>query len=269
MSDFAAIPIWPIVLTVGYPLIAVLLSEAARRLGSTAPVAAGVLRQITYVVLPTGAIWLVLRYVAQLPQDNLAVRIAVTAFAISALYVLLRVAQAVLIVIVDEERHAPKLLFDLVRIGLAIGFATFVVSAVWNVNLGSLLAALGVGSVVLGFALQDVAGNFVSGLGLLYQGKFSLGDWIVVEGKVAEVVELDWRSVTLLATSGERIIVANSSLARLNVTIAARKGERLWAEVPLELGIDIPPERVRAAALEVGRAMKGIGTDGIRCRVGG
>ena len=177
------------------------------------------------MVLPTGAIWLVLRYVALLPADDLAVRIAVTVFAISALYMLLRVAQTVLVALIDEERHAPKLLFDLVRIGLAIACGAIVVSAVWDVNLANLLAAMSVGSIVLGFALQDVAGNFVSGLGLLYQGKFSIGDWIVVDGKVAQVVELDWRSVTLQSASGERIIAANSSLAKSNVVIAARSGE--------------------------------------------
>ncbi len=266
----AEVPVWPILLTVGYPILAVLLFEAARRMSARNAVTANILRQIIYVVLPTGTIWLVLRHVALLPPDNLGVRIAVTIFSISAIFVVLRMAQTLLMAVVDEERHAPKLLFDLVRIGLAIAGGALVVSNVWHVDLGSLLAAMGVGSIVLGFALQDVAGNFVSGLGLLYQNKFAIGDWIVVEGKVAQVMELDWRSVTLLAASGEQIIAANSSLAKSNVTIAARSGEQRWAEVPFELGFDIPPERVRAAVLETGSMMEDVlGADGVRCMVAG
>jgi hypothetical protein len=65
----------------------------------------------------------------------------------------------------DPRKRAPKLLFDIVRFGLSVTWGSVVVSSIWNVNLGSIFAAMGVGSIA--FALQEFLGNLLSGMGLL------------------------------------------------------------------------------------------------------
>jgi small-conductance mechanosensitive channel len=170
--------------------------------------------------------------------------------------------------LVEDEMRAPKLLFDIVRIGLSVIWGSVIVSSIWNVNLGSIFAAMGVGSIALAFALQEFLGNLLSGMGLLSAHKFGIGDWIIVEGKAAEVVEMDWRTVTLVTAAGERVVVANSTLAKGNLTIAARATEKASVTVPLALGVDIPPERVRDAVFEAGRAVPGLAEPGgVRCFV--
>ena len=270
MRDLMHLPVWPIILILGYPALAIAVLEFARRLAVRAPFASGVLRQVAYVLLPTGGIWLILRVLAELPADDWAVRTAETAFALTGLYLLLRVAQALLMSLVDEQMRAPKLLLDVLRIGLSLVWGSVVVSRIWNVNLGSLLAAMGVGSIALAFALQEFLGNLLSGLGLLSAHKFSIGDWIMVDGKAAEVVEMDWRTVTLVTAGGNRVVVANSTLAKGNLTIAARAREKASATVPLALGVDIPPEQVRDAVIEAGRAVPNLAEpDGVKCFVTG
>jgi small-conductance mechanosensitive channel len=166
--------------------------------------------------------------------------------------------------------RAPKLLLDILRIGLSLVWGSVVVSRIWNVNLGSLLAAMGVGSIALAFALQQFLGNLLSGLGLLSAHKFNIGDWIMVDGNAAEVVEMNWRTVTLATAAGERVVVAHSTLAKGNLTIAARASEKASATVPLALGVDIPPEQVRDAVIEAGRAVLNLAeTDGVKCFVTG
>jgi small-conductance mechanosensitive channel/CRP-like cAMP-binding protein len=270
MRDLMHLPVWPIILILGYPALAIAVLEFARRLDVRAPFASGILRQVAYVLLPTGGIWLILRALAELPPDDWAVRTAETAFALTGLYLLLRVAQALLMSLVDEQMRAPKLLLDVLRIGLSLVWGSVVVSRIWNVNLGSLLAAMGVGSIALAFALQEFLGNLLSGLGLLSAHKFSIGDWIVVDGKAAEVVEMDWRTVTLVTAGGNRVVVANSTLAKGNLTIAARAREKASATVPLALRVDIPPEQVRDAVIEAGRAVPNLAEpDGVKCFVTG
>jgi small-conductance mechanosensitive channel len=212
MRDLMHLPVWPIILILGYPALTIAVLEFARRLAVRAPFASGILRQVAYVLLPTGGIWLILRVLAELPANDWAARTAETAFALTGLYLLLRVAQASLMSLVDEQMRAPKLLLDILRIGLSLVWGSVVVSRIWNVNLGSLLAAMGVGSIALAFALQEFLGNLLSGLGLLSAHKFSIGDWIMVDGKAAEVVEMDWRTVTLVTAAGNRVVVANSTL---------------------------------------------------------
>ena len=270
MRDLMHLPVWPFISILGYPALTIVVLEFARRLALRAPFVSGILRQVAYVLLPTGGIWLILRVLAELPADDWAVRTAETAFALTGLYLLLRVAQALLMSLVDEQMRAPKLLLDILRIGLSLVWGSVVVSKIWNVNLGSLLAAMGVGSIALAFALQEFLGNLLSGLGLLSAHKFSIGDWIMLDGKAAEVVEMDWRTVTLVTAGGNRVVVANSTLAKGNLTIAARAREKASATVPLALGVDIPPEQVRDAVIEAGRAVPNLAEpDGVKCFVAG
>jgi small-conductance mechanosensitive channel/CRP-like cAMP-binding protein len=247
-----------ILIVLGYPALVLAALELARGLGQRREFASSVLGQIAYLVLPTGAIWLILEALAGLPRGNWAVRTAETVFALTSLYVLLSLAQAALTTFLDDNGRAPKLLLDILRISVSLVWSAVVVSNIWNVDLRSLLAAMGVGSIVLGFALQEFLGNLLSGLGLLWAHKFGIGDWIVVDGAPARVVEMDWRTVTLAKGDGARIVVANSTLAKGNLTIAARADETASVSVALAFGLDIPPERVRKAVLEAARSVPGL-----------
>jgi small-conductance mechanosensitive channel len=92
----------------------------------------------------------------------------------------------------------------------------------------------------------------------------------MLDGKAAEVVEMDWHTVTLVTAGGNRVVVANSTLAKGNLTIAARAREKAAATVPLALGVDIPPEQVRDAVMEAGRAVPNLAEpDGVKCFVAG
>jgi small-conductance mechanosensitive channel len=271
MPDLMQFPVWPFIVILGYPVLALTVLEFARHLAVRAPFASGILRQVAYVLLPAGALWLILRAMAELPADDWAVRTAETAFALTGIYLLLRVAQVVLTgLIVEEQMRAPKLLLDILRIALSLVCGSVVVSSIWNIDLGRLLAAMGVGSIVLAFALQQFLGNLLSGLGLLSAHKFSIGDWIIVEGKVAKVVEMDWHTVTLVTAGGERVVVANSTLAKSNLTIARHANEHASVTVPLALGVDIPPEQVRDAVIEAGQAVPNlVEPGGVSCVVTG
>src|SRR5580704_18026421 len=113
------LPIWPLILILGYPALTIAFLGLARRLALRAPFASGILRQAAYLLLPSGGIWLILRVLAELPANDWAVCAAETVFALSGLYMLLRVAQASVMSLVDEQMRAPKLLLDILRIGLS------------------------------------------------------------------------------------------------------------------------------------------------------
>ena len=259
---------WGIALVLGYPALVLLSLEIARGLNERGALASDILRQVAYLLLPTGAVWLILRVLAELPAEDRAVRTAQTAFALTGFYLLLRLAQAAFTALVDDQMRAPKLLLDILRIGLSIVWGAVVVENVWDVDLGSLFAAMGVGSIVLGFALQQFLGNLLSGLGLLSAHKFGIGDWIVVDGSPARVVEMDWRTVTLTRGGNNRMVVANSTLAKGNLVIAAHANEASSITIPMAFNIDIPPERVRAAVLEAGQTMPELAKK-IQCLVTG
>jgi small-conductance mechanosensitive channel len=257
-------------LVLGYPLCVLMSLELARFCADSRPLAADILRRTAWLLLPSGAIWLVLRDLTALPPTAWPLRAAETAFAIIGLSQLLRIGQAALMAVIGDQTRAPKLLFDVLRIGLSLVWGAVVISRIWEIDLGQLFAAMGVGSIVLGFALQEFLGNLLSGLGLLSAQKFGIGDWLRVDGGPARVVEMDWRTVTLVRTNRERIVVANSTLAKGNLVIAARASDGSVARLELAFGLDVPPEQVRDAVLDAAAAMPAVAAaGGARCYVTG
>ena len=131
MGDLLEFPVWSFILILGYPVVALAVLEFARYLSVRAPFVSGILRQVAYVLLPAGALWLILRAMAGLPADDWAVRTVETAFALTGLYLLLRVAQAALMgLMVEEQMRAPKLLLDILRIALSLVCGSVVVSSI-------------------------------------------------------------------------------------------------------------------------------------------
>src|SRR5450432_3296787 len=161
MHDLIHWPVWPLILILGYPALTIAFLAIARYLAFRAPFASRILNQVVYLLLPTAGIWLILHVLAELPADDWAVRMAETMFALTGLYMLLGVVQALLLSLVDEQMRAPRLLLDILRIILSLVWGSVVVSRIWNVNLGNLLAAMGVGSIALAFALQQFLGNLL------------------------------------------------------------------------------------------------------------
>jgi hypothetical protein len=56
----------------------------------------------------------------------------------------------------------------------------FVVAGVWHQDLGGLLTAIGVSSIVLGLALQNTLDNVMAGIAVLFERPFEVGDWVTV-----------------------------------------------------------------------------------------
>ena len=127
---------------------------------------------------------------------------------------------------------------------LLLGFLLAISAAGVDLNKVSLLAgAFGVG---IGFGLQNVVNNFVSGLILLYERPVQLGDIIEVGPTSGEVRRIGIRSSTIRTAQGAEVIVPNSSLISdrvVNWTLSDRR-RRMDVKVGVAYGTD--PERVIA-----------------------
>ena len=104
----------------------------------------------------------------------------------------------------------------LIAVGLAMIF-----SVIWGANVGGLFTALGISSIVLGLALQNSVGQIISGLLMLFEQPFQLGDWLDTPAARGRVVELNWRAVHIDTGSGLEI-TPNSVLAGASFTNLSR-----------------------------------------------
>ena len=73
---------------------------------------------------------------------------------------------------------------------------------------------LGLGSVAISFAFQDIFKNFLAGIWLLLHEPFQLGDRIFVESFEGTVEKISMRSIQILTDRGERVIVPNAIVFR-------------------------------------------------------
>ena len=104
-----------------------------------------------------------------------------------------------------------------------------------DVGVTDLVALLGLGSVAIGFAFQDIFKNFLSGVLLLLQEPFSLRDEIVVEGFEGTVEEIALRATSIRTYTGELVVVPNSIVFTSPVRVKTAKPQR---RTDLAIGVD-------------------------------
>ncbi len=126
-----------------------------------------------------------------------------------------------------------------------------------GIDLAALFAAGAIFAIGLGFAMQNIAQNFVSGLILLTERAIKPGDVIVVEGELVKVRQMGIRATIVRARDGEAMIVPNSVLAQSSVRNYTFEDQRfrLHTTVGVQYGSDL--RRVRARLEEVGRELPG------------
>lgn len=110
-----------------------------------------------------------------------------------------------------------------------------------GVNLAALFAAGAVLAVAVGFAMQNIAQNFVSGLILLVERSIQPGDVLWVDGEVVRVVDMRIRSTVCRSRDEEEYIVPNSVLVQGTVKNYTLRDDllRLRAHVGVSYGSDM------------------------------
>jgi small conductance mechanosensitive channel len=134
----------------------------------------------------------------------------------------------------DAERHVRVVIPTLVFYGVAtVGLV--VALSLGGVNLGVLVGSLGLATVALGFALQDIVSNFSAGIVLLLEHPFTEGDHIAVGEVEGEVEEIRVRATRLRAPDGQLVIVPNKLLftgVLRNESATMRRRVEVLLEVP-------------------------------------
>jgi len=125
--------------------------------------------------------------------------------------------------------------YAVLLVGLSIGLQTI------GVNLSALFAAGAVFAIGVGFAMRNLAENFVSGLILLLERSIKPGDVLEVEGQVVRVSRMGIRSTVVRGRNDEETIVPNTILVQSNVTNYTLEDSlyRLRARVGVAYGSDM------------------------------
>lgn len=170
-----------------------------------------------------------------------------------AILVLTRIAQRVLENrILPMTRLNPGIRYSLKTLVGYIGllFAFFTGLSVLGFDLANLAIIAGALSVGIGFGLQSIVNNFVSGLILLFERPIKVGDWVVTASGEGRVKKINVRSTEIETFDRCSIIVPNSELISSSVQNWTYKDETARVIVPIGVSYDSDPEHVRDVLLK-------------------
>jgi small-conductance mechanosensitive channel len=138
--------------------------------------------------------------------------------------------------------------YSVITLGLVAGCNTM------GLRLDALLAASAVVAVGIGFGLQNIAQNFVSGLILLIERPVRHGDFVRVGGTLGTVDDIGLRATHIITRDEVTIIVPNSALVTAEVVNHSRPTTNLRIRVPVGVAYGTDPQRVKRILLEVVKA---------------
>ncbi|MGZ8216950.1 DUF3772 domain-containing protein [Methylomagnum sp.] len=161
-----------------------------------------------------------------------------------------------------DQRIFPRTRLDLgmrhsIRSGVGyIGFTLAAMLAVSTagIDLSNLAIIAGALSVGIGFGLQNIVNNFVSGLILLVERPIKAGDWVVVGEFQGYVKKISVRATEIATFDRASVFIPNSSLisgAVMNRTYADKVGRVV---LPIGIAHEADPKRVKELLLDIALA---------------
>lgn len=127
------------------------------------------------------------------------------------------------------------------KIILVTGALIYVLS-LWGVEIGPLLAGVGIGGVAIAFALQNSLGNIFGGVSIILDKSIRVGDVITLEGGISgRVTHVGLRSTKITSWDNEYLIIPNSKLSESVIHNIAMPEPKSRVVIPfgVEYGSDI------------------------------
>lgn len=122
-----------------------------------------------------------------------------------------------------------------------------------GVQMGSLAVLLGALGVGIGFGLQNIVNNFVSGLILLFERPIKVGDWIELQGVSGRVTDIGARSTKVVTNDNVTIIIPNGDCLSQRLTNWSYNSSLARLRLPVSVALGSSLETVRNSLLEIAR----------------
>ena len=90
---------------------------------------------------------------------------------------------------------------------------SLIILEIYGVNTTSIVASLSVVGVVIGLAFQDTLKNMLSGIIIIFDNRYNVGDVVEINGFIGEVVSLGLQTTKIQAYTGEMFTILNSNIS--------------------------------------------------------
>ena len=140
-----------------------------------------------------------------------------------------------------EPRTVP--LFDILTKLVIFGIAGYILLTVWNIDATPWMASAGVVGIAVGFAAKDTLANLFSGIFILADAPYKLGDYVILDsGERGMVTQVGLRSTRILTRDDIEVILPNAVIANskiVNESGGPWEKERIRVKVSVAYGSDV------------------------------
>lgn len=154
-----------------------------------------------------------------------------------------------------SQSIATIISYVVIIIGLFVIFQT---TGIDLSAIGILIGALGIG---IGFGLQNITNNFISGIIILFERPVKVGDRVEVDDLAGNIVNISARATTIITNDNIAVIVPNSDLTSKRVINWSHNNRDVRLNFPVGVSYKEDPERIKSLLIEVSRENKGVLAD--------
>jgi small-conductance mechanosensitive channel len=150
----------------------------------------------------------------------------------------------------DLTPSLQVLLIKMIRLGLMV-FAVAVVLGAVGINLSALAIFSGAAGVGIGFGLQKIVANFISGIILLVDKSVKPGDLVTIGDSTGRINEMKTRYISVAAGDGREFLIPNEDLVTQKVVNWTYSDKNTLVKVNFGTNYDADPRLVCRLAVEV------------------
>jgi len=182
---------------------------------------------------------------------------------------LLRVTKLVLRQVAQNDRHINILhpqtlpLFENIANIAIFVFAIYIIFTAWHIDMTAWLASAGIVGIAIGFAAKDTLANLFSGVFILADAPYKIGDFVVLDsGERGEITHIGIRSTRLLTRDDIEVTVPNSVMGNtkiINESGGPTEKYRIRIAVGVAYGSDI--DKVREILMNIALGEKAVCED--------
>lgn len=226
----------------------------------------GLAAGIVWVWDPSGFIWSRLGYFFGLTITIGSLKLSIKGIILAIVIVFithltLRVGRALLEEKILDKRSFERGLKDsilTITSYLGWGLGLILALGILGVNTTSLAVIFGALSIGIGFGLQNIFNNFISGLILLFERPIQVGDYVEVGGLWAEVKKINVRATVVQTFDNASVIIPNSEFISQQVTNWSFKDKRMRRNLEIGVAYGSDVDLVQKTLLEIAKETRGV-----------
>ncbi len=155
-----------------------------------------------------------------------------------------------------KYEKTPQLFNKIITVIIYI-IATLIILDFFDIQLTPLVAALGLGGLAVGLALQDTISNFFAGLHIISDRPVNVGDYIEIEGNLKGYVEdIGWRTIRIKTLPNTIVIIPNKQLAESKIINYSMPQKEMSALVQVGVSYDSDLKKVERVTIDVAKQIQ-------------